>query len=124
MEFRKHASEIVSRFINISTVSNLRASRAAENDERRLANPDIDMLGGEENPTEGDMVFENACLFLQDALFLYLFNDAIKHGDSGHIIIILKVFALGYRGSGRTKYAIEALHVIHNLAHLWPKPLR
>ncbi|KAH9912367.1 uncharacterized protein B0H18DRAFT_1127286 [Fomitopsis serialis] len=72
----------------------------------------------------GDMVFENACLFLRDALVLREFSDAIKAGDSGRIILVLKVLALSYRGSGRTKYAQETLHVIHNLTHIWPKPLR
>lgn len=52
------------------------------------------------------------------------FTDAIKGGYSGRIIRTLKVLALMYRGSGRTKYAHELLHLIHNLTHVWPKPLR
>ncbi|KAH9897009.1 hypothetical protein C8Q73DRAFT_642360 [Cubamyces lactineus] len=74
--------------------------------------------------TEGDIIYENICLFLRDALVLREFTDAIKGGYSGRIIRTLKVLALMYRGSGRTKYAHELLHLIHNLTHVWPKPLR
>ncbi|KAI0761232.1 hypothetical protein BC629DRAFT_1262098, partial [Irpex lacteus] len=52
------------------------------------------------------------------------FTDAIKSGDSGRIILSLKTFALSFRGCGRTKYAGEMQHVIHNYTHIWPKPLR
>ena len=72
----------------------------------------------------GDMVFENASLFLRDALVLREFTDAIKGGYSGRIIRVLKLLALMYRGSGRTKYAHEVLHLVHNLTHVWPKGLR
>ena len=75
-------------------------------------------------PSQDDMVFENACLFLRDALILRKLADSIKAGDSGRLVIILKTLALGYRGSGRTKYAQETLFDIPNLAHVWPKPLR
>ncbi|KAI0362888.1 hypothetical protein BV20DRAFT_930443, partial [Pilatotrama ljubarskyi] len=37
---------------------------------------------------------------------------------------VLKLLALMYRGSGRLKYAHELLHLVHNLTHVWPKPLR
>ncbi|KAI0651871.1 hypothetical protein C8Q79DRAFT_897275 [Trametes meyenii] len=74
--------------------------------------------------TQGDMVFENACLFIRDALVLREFTDAIKGGYSGRIIRTLKLLALMYRGSGHTKYAYELLHLVHNLAHVWPTPLR
>ncbi|KAK0467468.1 hypothetical protein IW261DRAFT_1553871 [Armillaria novae-zelandiae] len=54
----------------------------------------------------GDMVYENTA------------------GDSGRIILVLKIWALSYRGSGRTKYAYEMLHIIHNITHVWPKGIR
>ncbi|KAG6854111.1 hypothetical protein C0991_010275 [Blastosporella zonata] len=38
----------------------------------------------------GDMVFENACLFLRDALLSRLFADAVKAGDSSLVILVLK----------------------------------
>lgn len=49
---------------------------------------------------EGDMVFENAILFLRDALLSREFTDAIKCGDLGRVVLVLKVWALGFRGSG------------------------
>lgn len=42
------------------------------------------------NPTEGDAIFENASLFMQDALITREFNDAVKCRDSGHVFLVLK----------------------------------
>jgi hypothetical protein len=39
----------------------------------------------------GDMVFENAVLFLCDLLLLKEFTDAVKCGDSGRVLLVLKV---------------------------------
>ncbi|KAH9839465.1 uncharacterized protein C8Q71DRAFT_821461 [Rhodofomes roseus] len=74
--------------------------------------------------TQGDMVYENALLFLRDALVLRALTNAIKMGVSGRIVLILKALALIYRGSGRTKYAQEVLFLIHNMTHIWPEELR
>ncbi|KAJ7869605.1 hypothetical protein B0H14DRAFT_2727177 [Mycena olivaceomarginata] len=70
------------------------------------------------------MVFENAILFLRDALLTGEFADAVKRGDSGRIVIILRLWAFAYRGNGRTKYAHEMLHVLHNLICVWTNELR
>ncbi|KAJ7800050.1 hypothetical protein B0H14DRAFT_2529711 [Mycena olivaceomarginata] len=70
------------------------------------------------------MVFENAILFLRDALLTREFADAIKIGDSGRIVIILRLWAFSYRGSGRSKYAHEMLHVLHNILCVWTAELR
>jgi len=115
-ELQTHVKEIVARFVNPAVVSKLRSARSRE---LAQTDPEETVL-----LTQGDMVFENACLFLRDALVLRELCDAIKAGDSGRLIIVLKVLALSYRGSGRTKYAQESLYLIHNLVHLWPKPLR
>lgn len=72
----------------------------------------------------GDMVFENAILFLRDALISREFTDAVRVGDSGRVILILKIWALSFRGNGRTKYAYEMLHLIHNLENVWPQPVK
>ncbi|KAJ7823342.1 hypothetical protein B0H14DRAFT_2597994 [Mycena olivaceomarginata] len=77
----------------------------------------------EGTPPRGDEIFENSCLFLRDALILHEFTDAIKAGDSGHIVLVLKILALSFRGNGRSKYAYAMLHLIHNLTHVWPKPI-
>ncbi|KAI5822271.1 hypothetical protein K523DRAFT_358499 [Schizophyllum commune Tattone D] len=73
---------------------------------------------------KGDMVFENAVLFIRDALLSREFSDAIKAGDSGRVLIILKLWVFSYRGSGRTKYAHEMLHLLHNVLNVWPEGLR
>ncbi|KAE9395955.1 hypothetical protein BT96DRAFT_825506 [Gymnopus androsaceus JB14] len=70
------------------------------------------------------MVFENAILFLRDALITREFTDAVRAGDSGRVILVLKIWALSFRGNGRTKYAYEMLHLIHNLENVWPQPVR
>ena len=70
------------------------------------------------------MVFENAVLFLRDALLTRLFADAVKAGDSGLVILVLKLWTFAYRGSGRSKYAHEMLHLFHNLMNVWSKGLR
>lgn len=69
------------------------------------------------------MVYENAILFLRDALISREYSDAIKAGDSGRVLLVLKIWALSFRGNGRTKYAYEMLSIIHHLTHVWPKPL-
>lgn len=115
-ELQKHACEIMSRFVNPGTVSKLRS--ACTREKLTQIGEDADAL------MQGDMVFENACLFLCDALVFREFTDTIKAGDSGRVVMVLKVLALSYRGSGRSKYAQELLFLIHNLEHVWPKPLR
>ena len=67
------------------------------------------------------MVHENTILFLCDALVSHEFTDAIKIGDSRQVVLVLKVWALSFRGNGQTKYAYEMLHITHNLTHVWPK---
>ncbi|KAH9929201.1 uncharacterized protein B0H18DRAFT_1154576 [Fomitopsis serialis] len=115
-DLQQHVKEIVAQFVNPAVVSKLRSARSRES---ARASSDEPLAF-----TQGDMVFENACLFLRDALILREFCDSIKAGDSGRLIIILKILTLSYRGSGRTKYAQETLYLVHNLVHLWPKPLR
>lgn len=110
----EHATNIFQSYANSSLVDELRCHRAES-----LEDQDEDA-----NPTEGDAVFENASLFLRDALISREFTDAIKAGDSGRVILVLKLWALSFRGNGRTKYAYEMLHLIHNLTIVWPKPIR
>lgn len=113
-----HAIEIYNQFVQTTKVEELRTER--ENELKAAAD------AGKEGvkPKKGDAVFENACLFLRDALISREFNDAIKCGDSERIILVLKTWALSFRGSGRTKYAYEMLHLIHNLTHAWPSSIR
>uniref|UniRef100_D8PYY4 DUF6589 domain-containing protein n=1 Tax=Schizophyllum commune (strain H4-8 / FGSC 9210) TaxID=578458 RepID=D8PYY4_SCHCM len=103
---RSHAQEIVRRFADPDVASTYRRAR-----DRHGAG-------------EGDMVFENAVLFMRDALLLREFTDAIKAGDSGRIVHILESYVHVYRAQGRHKYAHETLHLLHNLKHVWPKEVR
>jgi hypothetical protein len=107
---QRDANEIYTRFVNAERVAELREERCS-------------FSGPEGSTPPGDEIFENACLFLRDALLSRELCDAIKSCDSGRVFLVLKVFAFSYRGSGRTKYAHEMLHLIHNLTHVWPKPL-
>ncbi|KAJ3516532.1 hypothetical protein NMY22_g14184 [Coprinellus aureogranulatus] len=84
----------------------------------------MEMRAGVEKPTKGDMVFENAVLFMRDALISREFTDAIRSNDPGRIILILKIFALSFRGTGRVKYAYEMLFIIHHVKHIWPPGIR
>ena len=108
----EHATMILQKYANPDVVADLRWRR------KRAA------CGCPSTVQDGDMVFENAILFLRDGLLSREFTDAIKAGDSGRIVLVLKIWALSFRGSGRTKYAHEMLHLIHNITHVWPKSIR
>ena len=106
-----HAELIYDQHASSSIVENLRQKRQMQ----EVAGDKI---------TEGDMVFENAVLFMRDALVSREMTDAIKAGDSGRVVLVLKAWALSFRGNGRTKYAHEMLHLIHNLTSVWSKEIR
>ncbi|KAJ6611846.1 hypothetical protein B0H10DRAFT_2165690 [Mycena sp. CBHHK59/15] len=104
------AAAIQQKYANADLVSELRWKRK--------------MAGTASGQVPGDEIFENASLLLRDALISREFTDAIKAGDSGRIVLVLKVFACSYQGNGRTKYAHEMLHLIHNLTKVWPVSIR
>lgn len=124
---RTHAGKIVDEYASTRAVEELREARE-ERFEEWSESLDGEADGSDFKSsawcTAGDMVFENAVLFMRDALVLRKFNDAIKSGDSGRLVLILKILALSYRGCGRTKYAYEMLHLIHNIKYVWPPALR
>ncbi|KAF8602550.1 hypothetical protein BDV93DRAFT_443842 [Ceratobasidium sp. AG-I] len=72
----------------------------------------------------GDMIYEDSCLFICDALDLESFISAVKAGDSGRVLILLKLWSCAFRASGHPKYAQEMLFLIHNIEHVWPPALR
>ncbi|KAF7426523.1 hypothetical protein PC9H_008892 [Pleurotus ostreatus] len=124
----EHANQIYQKFVNADVVTKLRDQRAAEEQVqaraiRKKKRPEGEAPKEYEHIAKGDMVFENGVLFIRDALLTREFADAVKAGDSGRVVIILKLWALAYRGSGRSKYAHEMLHVIYNIQHLWPPGL-
>jgi hypothetical protein len=137
----EHACQIYQRFADPAVIEDGRDRRWLEKQKQSLteANPAAKSTRGRKKksaaeasdipaatpvPFVGDAVFEHAVLFIRDALTTREFSDAIKCGDSGRVILCLKRFALSFRANGRTKYAHEMLHLIHNLTHVWPKPLR
>ncbi|EIW73975.1 hypothetical protein CONPUDRAFT_68089 [Coniophora puteana RWD-64-598 SS2] len=101
---RQHADTVVSKYTDAGWAETLREERE-------------DGLGG-------DMVFESALLFLRDALLLREFTDAIKIGDSGRVVNVLKVWVMSYRGAGRNKYAYETMVLIHNIQNVWPERIK
>ncbi|PIL35866.1 hypothetical protein GSI_01526 [Ganoderma sinense ZZ0214-1] len=131
-ELQAHARAIVTRYANAQVAQSERQKR--ENERRAWdGEHQHDEAHAEAEretprpaflPSQGDAVFENAVLFLRDALLLREFNDAIKVGDSGRVVAILKLWTLHFRGCGRTKYAYEMLHLMHNLTHVWSPALR
>ena len=143
-EIKDNANEILTKFANTDRVQELREPRLAaekraeakEKANKKHKTMEATRDGGFNNnsgtstedllPTElqGDMVFENGCLFLRDALLTRLFADAIKSGDSGIVILVLKHWVFSYRGNGRAKYAHEMLHLFHNLVNVWTKEIQ
>ncbi|KAJ7456193.1 hypothetical protein FB451DRAFT_1512643 [Mycena latifolia] len=127
-----HAEKIYSTYTDVDRVQELRERRIPEERLRDAAAKAAKTGQAAAGPSssylphirKGDMVFENAVLFLRDALLTREFSDAIKSGDSGRIIIILRLWAFCYRGNGRTKYAHEMLHILHNLICVWTTELR
>ncbi|KAJ7192777.1 hypothetical protein C8J57DRAFT_1657987 [Mycena rebaudengoi] len=125
----KYATAIYDTYADADRVQELREQRVPEErarDAARKAAKKNDDSGSSpvSHIRKGDMVFENAVLFMRDALLTREFSDAIKAGDSGRVVIILRMFAFSYRGSGRSKYAHEMLHLLHNLTCVWTKELR
>ncbi|KAJ7832749.1 hypothetical protein B0H14DRAFT_3711869 [Mycena olivaceomarginata] len=110
-QLETYAGLIQTKYANTELVSKLRWERQTAQAAEGVLPP-------------GDQIFENTSLLLRDALISQEFTDSIKAGDSGRIVLVLKILALSFRGNGRSKYAHEMLHLIHNLTHVWPKPIR
>ncbi|KAJ7727279.1 hypothetical protein DFH07DRAFT_757734 [Mycena maculata] len=124
-----HAEQIYDEFANADRVQELRELRLPDEhcrDAELAAKAKGQKKSKEHLPhiKKGDMVFENTILFVRDALLTREFADTIKAGDSGRVILILKLFAFTYRGNGRSKYAHEMLHVLHNIVNVWSDGLR
>lgn len=102
------AGRMYARYANVQQVETLRMAR-------KFAPP---------GQKAGDMVYENAVLFLRDMLNLEEIQCAIKRGDPGRVLVILKIYALSFRGAGQTQYAHEFLDMIHHVEKVWPTPLR
>ncbi|TRM55679.1 hypothetical protein BD626DRAFT_587913 [Schizophyllum amplum] len=133
-DLRAAAQSIVEQYTDVDRVQELREEREPEERQREKTvrdakkaaktDPKVDVPEYTEHVKKGDMVFENAVLFMRDALLSREFSDAIKAGDSGRVLTVFKLWVFSYRGSGRTKYAHEMLHLLHNILNVWPKGIR
>ncbi|KAG8699814.1 hypothetical protein FRC08_005091 [Ceratobasidium sp. 394] len=102
------AAKVYDKYTDVYVVEELRT-------DRKFAKP------GEK---KGDMVYENALLFMRDMLNVLEIRSAVKRGDPGCVLLIMKTFALSLQGAGRTHYAKEILYIIHHIEKVWPTPLR
>ncbi|KAJ7742551.1 hypothetical protein B0H16DRAFT_1323267 [Mycena metata] len=128
-----YAKAVYVTYADVDRVQELRERRVPE-ERKREATTKAAKKSSEPSASEkpasvphvqkGDMVFENAVLFLRDALLTREFSDAVKAGDSGRVLIVLRLWAFLYRGSGRSKYAHEMLHLLHNMICVWTRELR
>lgn len=78
----------------------------------------------DQNPEPKDDVFDYHYGFMNMALLLRNFMDAIKEGDGERIVRCIKMFLLHFKqdGSGSTKYSLEALyHLFQLFALLSPR---
>lgn len=72
----------------------------------------VNSRGAAKNLTpQGDHVYAHGLLFLRDALLLQVFQHAIKHGDPGLVLRVLKFWVYSFRGAGSTNYARECLEI-------------
>uniref|UniRef100_A0A0W0G0K4 DUF6589 domain-containing protein n=1 Tax=Moniliophthora roreri TaxID=221103 RepID=A0A0W0G0K4_MONRR len=101
----KHATQIFDTYTNVQTVNHLRSQHS-------------------EGISDGNMVYENTILFMQDALLSKEFSNAVKAGDSGCMVLVLKTWALSFCVNSQTKYAHEMVILIHNLSVIWPPAVR
>ena len=74
---------------------------------------------------ERDIVHENAVLLLQHGSMYRDFCEAIKSADTGRVNHCLNFFAIWFQGSRKSKYALETMHLVACLNHLWdPKAVQ
>ncbi|KAI0075724.1 hypothetical protein K474DRAFT_1599390, partial [Panus rudis PR-1116 ss-1] len=121
-KLEENAGEVLKQFCNPRVVSTLRKERSTSQKQQSDYTTGTSTDGV--RPAGGDMVFENAVLFNRDALQLLAFTTVIREGDSGMIIIMLKLYALAYRAMRRPRYSLESMTQLHNLLRIWPKALR
>lgn len=73
-------------------------------------------------PSKCDVPFESICLFNRNCLYLHQLKYAIKHGDVGAILDIIKHIMLAFRGTGKTpKYADTLFSLMVRLKQMDPK---
>jgi hypothetical protein len=76
---------IIESYANADRVQELWESQASE-EHHQASKANLNPKNPLTASPKGDMVFENASLFLRDALLSQLFLDAVKAGDSGLVL--------------------------------------
>jgi hypothetical protein len=73
---------------------------------------------------ERDRTYENAILFMQQAMVVRIFLHACRIGDSGIVVDCVSVFAVWFQATGKYNYARETIHIKACLAKLWSAEFR
>ena len=67
---------------------------------------------------------ENMLLFVQQALIVRIFGQAMRQGDSGRAVNCISFFTVWFQDSGCFNYASETLRLLVCLRRLWSEDLR
>ena len=67
---------------------------------------------------------ENMLLFVQQALIVRIFGQAMRQGDSGRVINCISFFTVWFQDSGCFNYASGTLRLLVCLRRLWSEDLR
>jgi hypothetical protein len=73
---------------------------------------------------ERDRTYENAILFMQQAMIVGIFQYACRIGDSGVVVDCVSIFAVWFQITGKYNYARETIHIKACLAKLWSPEFR
>ncbi|KAJ6601568.1 hypothetical protein B0H10DRAFT_2082155 [Mycena sp. CBHHK59/15] len=115
-----HAQALYSRFADPDVVQELREQRIP--DERKR---DADAAAAKKGASKGTKADDPLPHVKKgDMVLKTRFYSSATRGDSGRVVNILRLWVFSYRGSGRSKYAHEMLHLLHNLISVWTKELR
>ena len=88
-------------FHYVDTVTSLR---------QEMGHPTLEAEGS--TPTRGDGVFNYARAVLSHGLLALNLHDASRHGDWRRLYCCWKSLLLHFKADHRTKYALEALHLV------------
>jgi hypothetical protein len=73
---------------------------------------------------ERDRTYENAILFMQQAMVVRIFLHACRIGDTGVVVDCISVFAVWFQATGKYNYARETIHMKACLSKLWSAEFR
>ncbi|KAI0311082.1 hypothetical protein OF83DRAFT_1069420 [Amylostereum chailletii] len=75
------------------------------------------------NHPDRDTTLANGTLFIRNAVWWRAFNTAVKRGDTGRVLEILKVWIFTFAGSGNPYYCQYLLELFCNFTWEWPPAL-